>query len=110
MATVIDVCKKHLMKHGKEALLALVSDKFYGFCYLDGKYHFPDDDKIPAGIFTVNVRLCSTCHYHIRQHLKEYNRKGGVKGTDPFWIDMKKKYGGGINNLLSRDGTRKLGI
>ena len=57
----------------------------YGLCFFCGKYKFE--------IEQINARFCRTCHGRIAKVTKEYNKKGGMFGADPFWQKMRKKHG-----------------
>lgn len=84
-ATVVDVCGDCAGKKGRETLLAVVKQKHYGLCFFCNEYRF--------GLEQVNCRLCHNCHRRVANVTKEYNRKGGILGTDPFWQRMRKKHG-----------------
>ncbi len=84
-ATIADICGNCAGKRGREPLLAKVAEKMYGLCFFCGTYQF--------NIEQINARFCRTCHRRIANVTKEYNKKGGMFGTDPFWIKMRKKMG-----------------
>ena len=84
-ATIADICGECAGKRGREPLLAKISDKLYGLCYFCGKYQF--------NIEQINARFCRSCHRKIANVTKEYNKKGGMLGADPFWQSMRKKHG-----------------
>ena len=69
----------------------------YGLCYFCGKYKFE--------IEQINARFCRSCHRRIANLPKEYNKKGGMCGTDPFWLKMKKKLGKDWKILMT-NGTQ----
>lgn len=84
-ATVMDICGECAGKRGREPLLAKINDKMYGLCFFCGDYKFH--------IESINARLCHKCHRKVANVTKEYNKKGGMLYTDPFWINMRKKHG-----------------
>ena len=84
-ATIADICGECAGKRGREPLLATISQKLYGLCFFCGKYKFQ--------IEQINARFCHGCHRKIANVTKEYNKKGGMLGSDPFWISMRKKHG-----------------
>jgi|TARA_R110002020_G_scaffold233_2_gene1175 hypothetical protein len=84
-ATIADICGECAGKRGREPLLATVSHKVYGLCFFCGKYKFE--------IEQINARFCRRCHRKIANVTKEYNKKGGMFGADPFWQKMRKKHG-----------------
>lgn len=93
-ATLVDICQKCKQKRGGEALLAHVIHKFYGMCYFCGTYDFD--------LWQINVRLClRRCNAQVRKHLTNFNMKGGVKGTDPFWLSMRRKHGKDMDFILN---------
>ena len=96
-ATIADICADCAGKRGREPLLATVSQKMYGLCFFCGKYKFE--------IEQINGRFCRTCHRRIANVTKEYNKKGGMFGTDPFWLKMKKKLGKDWKILMT-NGTQ----
>ena len=85
IATICDICGDCAGKRGREPLLAKVTDKYYGLCYFCGKYKF--------NIEQINARFCRTCHGRIAKVMKDYNKKGGMFGADPFWVKMRKRHG-----------------
>ena len=84
-ATIADICGECAGKRGREPLLATITQKMYGLCFFCGKYQF--------NIEQINARFCRGCHRKIANVTKEYNKKGGPLGMDPFWIAMRKKHG-----------------
>jgi len=84
-ATIADICGECAGKRGREPLLATITHKMYGLCFFCGKYKFE--------IEQINARFCRTCHGRIAKVTKEYNKKGGMFGADPFWQKMRKKHG-----------------
>ena len=101
LATVVDVCTDCIEKRGSlEALLALAGFKPYGLCLKCGKYKFE--------LHVLNVRLCQSCFYKIRQIIKAYNKAGGPKGADPFWKSMRKRFGKDYGILMDPGITRKI--
>ena len=84
-ATIADICGECAGKRGREPLLATITQKMYGLCFFCGTYKF--------NIEQINARFCRGCHRKIANVTKEYNKKGGPMGSDPFWISMRKKHG-----------------
>ena len=84
-ATIADICGECAGKRGREPLLATITQKMYGLCFFCGKYQF--------NIEQINARFFRCCHRKIANVTKEYNKKGGPLGMDPFWIAMRKKHG-----------------
>lgn len=84
-ATVAMICGDCSSVRGRETLLAVVSTKFYGLCLFCAKYKFHLEE--------INARFCLSCHRKIANVCKDYNKKGGMYGADPYWIKMKKKNG-----------------
>ena len=84
-ATIMDICGECAGKRGREPLLATITQKMYGLCFFCGKYQF--------NIEQINARFCRGCHRKIANVTKEYNKKGGPIGSDPFWLSMRKKHG-----------------
>ena len=84
-ATIADICADCAGKRGREPLLATIFQKMYGLCFFCVKYKF--------SIEQINARFCRKCHRRIANVTKEYNKKGGPIGSDPFWISMRKKHG-----------------
>ena len=84
-ATIADICAECAGKRGREPLLATVSQKMYGLCFFCGKYKF--------NIEQIIARFCRSCHRKIANVTKEYNKKGGPIGADPFWQKIRKKHG-----------------
>ena len=56
----------------------------YGLCFFCGKHKF--------NIEQINARFCHGCHRKIADVTKDYNKKGGMFGTDTFWLSMKRKH------------------
>ena len=54
-------------------------------CYFCGDYKF--------NLEQINGRLCTKCHKRCATHIKEYNKKGGQFGADPFWKSVKRRHG-----------------
>jgi len=97
-AMVMDICKECLEKRGSmEATLAGVGFQPYGLCYKCGRYQFE--------LHRLNLRTCLSCFARVRKFLKAYNLAGGVKGADPFWKHLRKKFGKDYNYLWT--GGRK---
>lgn len=92
-ATIADICGECAGKRGREPLLVKITDKMYGLCFFCGKHKF--------NIEQINARFCRTCHRRIANVTKEYNKKGGLLGADPFWISMRKKLGKDWKALMS---------
>ena len=84
-AGVNDICGDCAGKRGRETILVPIKGVYYGMCHFCGKYKFNMEQ--------VNVRLCQRCHQRCSKHIKEYNKKGGQFGADPFWQKMRKKHG-----------------
>ena len=84
-ATIADICGDCASKRGREPLLATITHKMYGLCFFCGKHKFK--------IEQINARFCRSCHRRIANVTKEYNKKGGLFGADPFWIKMRKRHG-----------------
>ena len=84
-ATIADICSECAGKRGREPLLATICQKMYGLCFFCGKHKFE--------IEQINARFCRKCHRKIANVTKEYNKKGGPMGSDPFWLSMRKKHG-----------------
>ena len=99
-ATIADICGDCAGKRGREPLLAKVVDKMYGLCFFCGEHKFH--------IEQINARFCRSCHKRIANVTKEYNKKGGMFGADPFWIRMRKKHGKDWKLLFSSNsGNRR---
>ena len=94
-ATVSDICGDCAGKKGREALMAVVKVKHYGLCYFCNAYKF--------GLEQINIRLCTNCHRRVANVTKEYNKKGGMLGTDPFWLSLKKKHGKDWKEIMTDD-------
>ncbi len=72
----------------------------YGLCFFCGKHKFH--------IEQINARFCHSCHRRIANVTKEYNKKGGMFGADPFWVKMRKKHGKDWKLLFSSNsGNRR---
>jgi len=67
----------------------------YGLCFFCGHYKFQ--------IEQINARFCNTCHRRIANVTKEYNKKGGMLGADPFWQKMRKKHGKDWKIIMGRN-------
>ena len=93
-ATLVDICGDCAGKRGREPLLAKVVDKIYGLCFFCGKYKFHLEQ--------INARFCRTCHRRIADVTKEYNKKGGMFGADPFWQKMRKRHGKDWQIIMSK--------
>ena len=99
-ATIADICGDCAGKRGREPLLATITHKMYGLCFFCGKYKF--------GIEQINARFCNTCHRRIANVTKEYNKKGGQFGADPFWQKMRKKHGKDWKIIMGKNlGNRR---
>lgn len=94
-ATLVDICGDCAGKRGREPLLAKVVDKMYGLCFFCGDHKFH--------IEQINGRLCRTCHKRVAKVTKEYNKKGGMFGADPFWQRMRKKHGKDWKIIMSKN-------
>ena len=94
-ATIADICGECGGKRGREPLLATVAQKMYGLCFFCGKYKF--------NIEQINARFCRKCHRKIANVTKEYNKKGGPMGMDPFWLAMRKKHGKDWKVIMSNN-------
>lgn len=90
-ATIIQICKRCVVKKPKEALLVKWKEEFYGFCYNHGGYE--------TGILHLNVRVCHSCNSRIAKVIREWQAKGGAVGTDPFYQYLKVKLGKDWNIL-----------
>ena len=99
-ATVIDVCTKCAQKRGPEALLATISKKYYGFCFLCATYQF--------NIGNVNARFCPTCYRMINLRLRKFAKEGGMFGADPYWKHIRKKHGKDWKLIMSDPSRRNL--
>ena len=64
-------------------------------CFFCGKYKFE--------IEQINARFCRKCHRRIANVTKEYNKKGGPVGMDPFWLAMRKKHGKDWKIIMSQN-------
>lgn len=84
-ATIVDICGNCAGKRGREPLLATITHKMYGLCFFCGEHKFE--------IEQINARFCRSCHRKIANVTKEYNKKGGMFGADPFWQKIRKKHG-----------------
>jgi len=84
-ATVAMICGDCAGVRGRETLLAVISTKFYGMCLFCGKYKFHLEE--------INARFCMPCHRKIADVCKDYNKKGGMYGNDPYWLKIKKRNG-----------------
>ena len=51
----------------------------------------------------INARFCRSCHRRIANVTKEYNKKGGLFGADPFWVKMRKKHGKDWMHIMSKN-------
>ncbi|MBC8429763.1 MAG: hypothetical protein H8D92_00040 [Pelagibacteraceae bacterium] len=99
-ATLVDICGECAGKRGREPLLAKVVDKMYGLCFFCGEHKFH--------IEQINGRLCRTCHRRVANVTKEYNKKGGMFGADPFWQSMRKKHGKDWRIIMGKNlGNRR---
>ena len=99
-ATIADICGECAGKRGREPLLATITQKLYGLCFFCGHYKFE--------IEQINARFCRSCHRKIANVTKEYNKKGGPVGMDPFWIAMRKKMGKDWKIIMSQNlGNRR---
>tara|TARA_Y100000590_G_C15745555_1_gene1021848 strand:- start:7957 stop:8400 length:444 start_codon:yes stop_codon:yes gene_type:complete len=96
-ATIVMICGDCAGKRGREPLLAKISDKMYGLCYFCGDYKFKLEE--------INARFCTKCHRKVANITKDYNKKGGMFGADPFWIKMQKKLGKDWKILMT-DGSQ----
>ena len=96
-ALVADVCGDCAGKKGREPLLVSIKPIYYGMCHFCGIYKFNMEQ--------VNCRLCQKCHRKTANHMKEYNKKGGMHGSDPFWISMRRKHGKDWKQIMS-NGTK----
>ena len=99
-ATIADICGECAGRRGREPLLATICQKMYGLCFFCGKYQF--------NIEQINARFCHRCHRRIANVTKEYNKKGGPLGMDPFWISMRKKHGKDWKIIMDKNsGNRR---
>tara|TARA_Y100000310_G_scaffold169645_1_gene169865 strand:+ start:1004 stop:1444 length:441 start_codon:yes stop_codon:yes gene_type:complete len=94
-ATIADICGECAGKRGREPLLATITQKLYGLCFFCGHYKFE--------IEQINARFCRGCHRKIANVTKEYNKKGGPMGMDPFWLSMRKKHGKDWKQIMSNN-------
>ena len=94
-ATIADICGECAGKRGREPLLATITQKMYGLCFFCGHYKFE--------IEQINARFCRSCHRKIANVTKEYNKKGGPMGMDPFWLSMRKKHGKDWKQIMSNN-------
>jgi hypothetical protein len=99
-ATIAVICGDCAGKRGREPLLAKMSDKMYGLCYFCGEYKFKLEE--------INARFCHKCHRKIANVTKEYNKKGGMFGADPFWQRVRKKHGKDWKIIMEKNlGNRR---
>lgn len=84
-ALVLDICGDCAGKRGRETILVPIKQVYYGMCYFCGDYKF--------NLEQINGRLCTKCHKRCATHIKEYNKKGGQFGADPFWKSVKRRHG-----------------
>jgi len=84
-AVVSDVCGECAGKRGRETILVPIKQVPYGMCHFCGLYKFNMEQ--------INCRLCHRCHRRVADHMKAYNKKGGMFGADPFWVNQRKKNG-----------------
>jgi hypothetical protein len=94
-ATIADICGDCASKRGREPLLATITHKMYGLCFFCGKHKFKVEQ--------INARFCRSCHRRIANVTKEYNKKGGLFGADPFWIKMRKKHGKDWMHIMGKN-------
>ena len=94
-ATIADICRDCAGKRGREPLLATITHKMYGLCFFCGKHKFQVEQ--------INARFCRSCHRRIANVTKEYNKKGGLFGADPFWVKMRKKHGKDWMHIMSKN-------
>jgi hypothetical protein len=92
-ATLFNVCEHCRRNRGNEFLLVAVADKGWDMCMFCGRYTWD--------IKQMNARLCYSCHYKIRETLREFRRAGGTTKVDPFWKAMRRKMG---NDLYMKRG------
>jgi len=92
-ATLFNICEHCRRNRGAEFLLVAVADKGWDMCMFCGKYTWD--------IKQMNARLCYSCHYKIRETMREFRRKGGTTNVDPFWKSMRRKMG---NDLYMNRG------
>lgn len=84
-ALVLDICGDCAGKRGRETILVPIKQVYYGMCYFCGDYKF--------NLEQINGRLCTKCHRRCANHIKDYNKKGGQFGADPFWKSVKRRHG-----------------
>jgi len=96
-ALIVDICGDCAGKRGRETLLVSVKEVYYGLCYFCGHYKFNMEQ--------VNCRLCRNCHRKVANIMKDYNKKGGFMGADPFWVRIKKKHGKDWKEIMN-NGTK----
>jgi hypothetical protein len=84
-ALVLDICGDCAGKRGRETILVPIKQVYYGMCYFCGDYKF--------NLEQINGRLCTKCHRRCATHIKDYNKKGGQFGADPFWKSVKRRHG-----------------
>jgi len=84
-ALVLDICGDCAGKRGRETILVPIKQIYYGMCYFCGDYKF--------NLEQINGRLCTKCHRRCATHIKDYNKKGGQFGADPFWKSVKRRHG-----------------
>tara|TARA_R110002020_G_scaffold1019_4_gene5174 strand:- start:2680 stop:3123 length:444 start_codon:yes stop_codon:yes gene_type:complete len=94
-ALVLDCCGNCAGKRGRETLLVKIKDVYYGMCYFCGKYEF--------NLEQINARLCRKCHRRVADVMKDYNKKGGQFGADPFWVRQRKKNGKDWKQIFSKN-------
>lgn len=99
-ATIAMICGECAGKRGREPLLAKISDKYYGLCLFCGEHKFHLEE--------INARFCHPCHRKIANITKDYNKKGGSFGTDPFWLRMRKIHGKDWKIIMSGETGRKV--
>lgn len=99
LATIAVICQDCAGKRGREALLAVISTKYYGLCLFCGKHKFNLEE--------INARFCMPCHRRIANVTRDYNKKGGQMGTDPFWQHLRKKHGKDYKEIFNQGWLKR---
>lgn len=99
-ATLVDCCKECIKKRGNEGLMAVVTNKGYGYCFFCNSYTWT--------LWQINVRLCRSCNGRVVDYLRNYNKAGGMFTQDPFWKWVKQKNNQDYD-ILKQNGARVFG-
>lgn len=92
-ALVSDICGDCAGKKGRETILVPIKGVYYGLCHFCGKYKFNMEQ--------INCRLCHNCHRKVANIMKDYNKKGGMYGADPFWVSQRRRHGKDWKEIFS---------